>query len=78
MGLTGELRTVNQLAQRISEVHRLGFKQCLIPAHRAENLHTPQGLQLIPVRNIGEAIRAALRSSKSGEYKLPQVPVDRA
>ena len=61
VGLTGELRTVNQLAQRISEVHRLGFKQCLIPAHRAESLHAPQGLRLIPVRNIGEAIRAALR-----------------
>ena len=61
VGLTGELRTVNQLAQRISEVHRLGFKQCLIPAHRAESLHAPHGLRLIPVRNIGEAIRAALR-----------------
>ena len=56
VGLTGELRTVNQLAQRISEVHRLGFRTCLVPAHRAESLHAPQGLQLIPVRNIGEAI----------------------
>ena len=61
VGLTGEFRTVNQLAQRISEVHRLGFKKCLIPAHRADSLHSPQGLQLIPVRNIGEAIRAGLR-----------------
>ena len=61
VGLTGELRSVNQLAQRISEAHRLGFKKCLVPAHRAENLRAPQGLQLIPVRNIGEAIRAALR-----------------
>ena len=61
VGLTGELRTVNQLSQRISEAHRLGFKQCLIPAHRADSLKVPQGIQLIPVRNIGEAIRAALR-----------------
>lgn len=61
VGLTGELRTVNQLSQRISEAHRLGFKQCLIPAHRADSLKAPQGMQLIPVRNIGEAIRAALR-----------------
>jgi len=61
VGLTGELRSVNQLAQRISEVHRLGFKQCLIPFSRAELIHAPDGLQLIPVRNIGEAIRAALR-----------------
>lgn len=61
VGLTGELRTVNQLAQRISEVHRLGFRQCLIPAHRADSLKAPHGLILIPARNIGEAIRAALR-----------------
>jgi len=61
VGLTGELRSVNQLAQRISEAHRLGFKQCLIPSHRADTLSVPNGLRLIPVRNIGEAIRAALR-----------------
>ncbi|MBQ7777430.1 MAG: DNA repair protein RadA [Oscillibacter sp.] len=61
VGLTGELRSVNQLAQRISEVHRLGFTKCVIPAHRAEGLRSPEGLELIPARNIGEAIRAALR-----------------
>ena len=61
VGLTGELRSVSQLGQRISEAHRLGFKQCLIPAHRAEQ--APPGIRLIPVRNIGEAIRAALRPS---------------
>ena len=61
VGLTGGLRSVNQLSQRISEVHRLGFKQCLIPANRAETLRAPDGLRLIPARNIGEAIRAALR-----------------
>ena len=31
VGLTGELRSVSQLGQRISEVRRLGFTQCLIP-----------------------------------------------
>ena len=61
VGLTGELRSVNQLAQRISEVRRLGFTKCVIPAHRAEGLRSPEGLELIPARNIGEAIRAALR-----------------
>lgn len=61
VGLTGELRTVNQLAQRISEVRRLGFRKCVIPAHRAGSLGTFPGLELLPARNIGEAIRAALR-----------------
>ncbi|WP_298024695.1 DNA repair protein RadA [uncultured Dysosmobacter sp.] len=64
VGLTGELRTVNHLAQRISEVQRLGFKKCVVPAHRAGNLGDFPGLELIPARNIGEAIRAALRPSE--------------
>ena len=64
VGLTGELRSVSQLAQRVSEVRRLGFTQCLIPARRKGDLPSPEGLRLIPVRNIGEAIRAALRPTE--------------
>ena len=64
VGLTGELRTVNQLEQRISEVQRLGFRKCVIPAHRAGDLRRYPDLRLIPARNIGEAIRAALRPSE--------------
>ena len=59
VGLTGELRAVNNLDQRLSEVRRLGFKRCVVPAHRG--LESFQDLRLLPVRNIGEAIRAALR-----------------
>ena len=61
VGLTGELRSVSQLDQRVSEVHRLGFRKCVVPAHRAAAIKPPEGLTLIPARNIGEAIRAALR-----------------
>ena len=61
VGLTGELRSVSQLSQRVNEVQRLGFKRCLIPEHRSQSLHPPAGLELIPVRNIGEALRAVLR-----------------
>ena len=59
VGLTGELRSVSQLSQRVSEVRRLGFSRCVLPVHRG--LEPPVGLELLPVRNIGEAIRAALR-----------------
>ena len=62
VGLTGELRAVNHLEQRISEARRLGFKTCVVPARR--NLPEYPDLKLIPVRNIGEAIRAALRPSE--------------
>ena len=61
VGLTGELRMVNQLEQRVSEVRRLGFTRCVIPTPRTRALPDYPGLELIPVRNIGEAIRAVLR-----------------
>ncbi|WP_417045041.1 DNA repair protein RadA [Dysosmobacter sp.] len=62
VGLTGELRSVNHLEQRISEIHRLGFRRCLVPRRRSGTLTAPQGLELLPAGNIGEAIRAALGS----------------
>ena len=61
VGLTGELRAVGQLGQRISEVRRLGFTRCVIPDPRGRALPETPGLALLPARNIGEAIRAALR-----------------
>ena len=64
VGLTGELRSVNQLGQRVSEIQRLGFRRCVVPAHRAGTIKAPTGLTVIPARNIGEAIRAALRPAE--------------
>lgn len=60
VGLTGELRSVNSLSQRLSEVRRLGFTKCLIPAQNHGKIAAPEGLQLIKVRNIREALAAIL------------------
>lgn len=60
VGLTGELRSVSALGQRLSEVRRLGFKRCLIPAQNSMKLVEPEGLQLVRVRNIQEALSAVL------------------
>ena len=60
VGLTGELRSVAQLPQRLSEVHRLGFRRCVIPKRHGQNLGAFENLQLIEASNIGEAIRAVL------------------
>lgn len=64
VGLTGELRSVNQLEQRVSEAQRLGFKKCLIPVRRAEQLSDRYSLELIPVQSVGDALRAAFRKSE--------------
>ena len=60
VGLTGELRSVSALGQRLSEVRRLGFTQCLIPARNSARFQEPEGLQLIRVKNIREALAAVL------------------
>lgn len=56
VGLTGELRAVNALGQRLSEVARLGFKKCLIPKRTQGKLVVPKGLEVIPVSNVREAL----------------------
>ncbi len=61
VGLTGELRSVSALNQRLSEVHRLGFTKCLVPQrHGRQEISAPKGLQLIPVKNIREALAVLL------------------
>ena len=62
VGLTGELRSVNHLSERLSEVHRLGFETCIIPKQRKDQIRVPQGLALIEACNIAEALRAIVQA----------------
>lgn len=60
VGLTGEIRSVSHMNQRMQEVHRLGFKQCIIPRNASDKLDIPEGLTVFRVRNIREAIETVL------------------
>ncbi len=60
VGLTGEIRSVSSLDQRLAETARLGFTHCVIPAHTRKEIKAPKGLTLIPVRNIREAVSAVI------------------
>ena len=62
VGLTGEVRSVSHLGQRLSEVQRLGFERCIIPKHHADRLESIKGLTLISVSNIADALREIVRS----------------
>ena len=57
VGLSGEVRSVSHAPQRLSEVHRLGFTKCIVPGQQGDMLRTPDGLQLIPVKNIGQVLQ---------------------
>jgi DNA repair protein RadA/Sms len=60
IGLTGEIRSVSNMNQRLGEVVRLGFKKCIIPRNGAEKLEIPEGLTVYRVRNLREAIETAM------------------
>ena len=59
IGLTGELRAVDNLEQRLSEVRRMGFERAIIPYHGSSNVNVPEGLSLVRVRQAREAIDIA-------------------
>ena len=58
VGLSGEIRPVNRIEQRILEAEKLGFKRMLIPQNNIKGFDTSKlSIELIPVRKVEEAFR---------------------
>ena len=57
VGLTGEVRRINLIEKRIKEAEKLGFKTCIIPESNKKGLKDEYKLDIIGVKNIGEALR---------------------
>ncbi len=58
VGLSGEVRPVSRIAQRIAEAEKLGFKDMIIPALNTQGLNTKKyNITLHPVRKVEEALR---------------------
>ena len=60
VGLTGEIRAVTHMDQRLAEAARLGFKKCIIPKSGSDKLEIPSGMTAYRVRNLREAIEVAI------------------
>lgn len=60
VGLTGEIRAVSNISQRLSEIARLGFKRCIIPETNAVKLVKPSNLEVHCVKDLRQAIEIAL------------------
>ncbi len=57
VGLSGELRSVPRINERIGEAARLGFKECIIPRSCLKQIQKkPAGIEITPVRNLKEAV----------------------
>ena len=57
VGLTGEVRRINLIEKRLKEAEKLGFKTCIIPENNKKSLKDEYKLDIIGVKNIGEALR---------------------
>jgi len=62
VGLTGEIRSVSGMEQRLAEVQRLGFDTCIVPQLKSNKI--PTGIRLIEVRTINEALSAAIGAKR--------------
>ena len=61
VGLSGEIRPVTRIRQRIAEAAKLGFKRFLLPEASLKGLGAEVNIQLIPVRRVEEALQALFR-----------------
>lgn len=57
IGLTGEVKRINLIEKRLKEAEKLGFKTCIIPENNKKGLKEEYKLDIIGVKNIGEALK---------------------
>lgn len=60
VGLTGEIRRVNRIEQRVAEAAKLGFKRIFIPKNNLQSWNLPKDIQVVGVTTIGETLKIAL------------------
>ncbi len=58
VGLSGEIRPVSRLEQRIAEAEKLGFRRMLVPAQGMKGIGVSKlRIQVVPVRRVSDAVR---------------------
>ncbi|MDR2840133.1 MAG: DNA repair protein RadA [Paludibacter sp.] len=58
IGLSGEIRPVNRIEQRIMEAEKLGFNKILIPAFNVKSLNTKKfNIEILSVKKVEEAFK---------------------
>ncbi|WP_051189147.1 DNA repair protein RadA [Halalkalibacillus halophilus] len=60
VGLTGEVRRVARIEQRVNEAQKLGFKRIILPSNNLGTLKAPDGVELVGVSSVQEALKETL------------------
>lgn len=60
VGLTGEVRAVSRIEQRIREAAKLGFKRVIVPEKNIRGLELPPDIQVVGVKTVEDALHEVL------------------
>ncbi|OXM83157.1 DNA repair protein RadA [Paenibacillus rigui] len=60
VGLTGEVRGVSRVDQRVKEAEKLGFRRVILPEKSLKGWTSPSGIEVIGVNTVAEALKATL------------------
>ena len=57
LGLTGEIRRVNRIEQRVAEAAKLGFKRVILPKNNLAGWTPPKNIKVVGVSTLSEALK---------------------
>jgi DNA repair protein RadA/Sms len=60
VGLTGEVRATSHASVRVREAYSMGFRRCIMPQGNITGLEYDDGIEVVGVRNVVEALEAML------------------
>ncbi|EPX16213.1 hypothetical protein SAG0169_08305, partial [Streptococcus agalactiae LDS 610] len=58
IGLTGEIRRVTRIEQRINEASKLGFTKIYAPKNSLAGIEIPKGIDVIGVTTVSQVLKA--------------------
>lgn len=59
VGLTGEVRRVSRIEQRVSEAAKLGFDRAIVPSSNLGGWDYPEGIRVVGVETVSDALKIA-------------------
>lgn len=69
IGLTGEIRRVNRVEERVAEAEKLGFKRVFVPKNNLQGWQPTGDIEVIGVATISEALQKAF-NGKTSKYRI--------
>lgn len=69
IGLTGEIRRVNRIEERVAEAEKLGFKRVFVPKNNLQGWQPVGEIEVVGVATISEALQKAF-NGKTSKYRI--------